>query len=776
MPALTELDKDIAEEYSHARNVSVRDGIQSLLANKVRNKHIIKIVEAENPIPPMVEKYGFEAAPTETGGGGQFLQPANFLKEDPMWTHAQLHKVAPNVKLQWLNRGRQAWGFGPVSAEVLEAGLQAASDRGLKVVRVFDMMNDARNLEATFEAVRKINVERPSSDRLMIEGAVSYNSEPRDSKKRAWTLDEYAAYGVKLAKMGADEIAIKNYAGTGKYEMVELVKTMRHALDEAGFKNKRLNLHMHGHYPQLMADAIDAGAHKVDVAMGELSKGPSFTSVLEFMEERLKRKGYDTSSAEFREAFDNNEIVKQVRKVEQVIHDELAIQHKEAPIPAMKAFTEEQIEKYRMAAGALSDVWTRIAGVSKLVEGPDGKKMRQFNQGKVELKGDEELQLLFERILTRAAELWEVGGRFNTVTPGAKIAADQALALTMIELNGPLEPGKKLPAYKPLESFEMKSFIGQYINIVTGRFGHNQGLEDKGIGDPKLRDSFLMYQAMKTINQAIESGDINNHEQDEIQNKLGKRLPFEKHKGFDLNAGGLQHALKEASIGEFRLAVENLDDTKLRDKLRYELHQDRSPDPTDGLGVGQQIVDKMGGSSSKPIRDAALIKRALKRINDAIGKGEVSLSERNAFTNAADIGKKGARLTIVDEGKNGKPGTFLLDESTPAKKAELDQLLAQSNISNVERAVENFKNEKLKHALHVDLTPIDVKALHDAGAPISHPDIAPVMAMLMRDTTKEPPSDGVYEALVSQTAQNHGPLESVMRARRRAPATVGITP
>lgn len=275
MPLLTDLNKDIAEAYSHERDVSVRDGVQSLLANKLRNKHIFKILESMNALPPLVQAQGFSPAPVEVWGGGQFLQPANFLKEDPFHNLKTMHKVAPNLDLQCLNRGRQCWGFGPVSAEVLEAGLQAASDRGLKVVRVFDMMNDIRNLEATFEAVRKINVGR-GANKLLIEGAVSYNSEPPASDKRAWTLDEYAAYGVELAEKGADEIVIKNYAGTGKYEMVELVKKMRAALDAAGFKHKHLNLHMHGHYPELMADALAAGAHKVDVAMGGAGEGPVF--------------------------------------------------------------------------------------------------------------------------------------------------------------------------------------------------------------------------------------------------------------------------------------------------------------------------------------------------------------------------------------------------------------------------------------------------------------------------------------------------------------------
>lgn len=476
---------------------------------------------------------------------------------------------------------------------------------------------------------------------------------------------------------------------------------------------------------------------------------------MELIEEQLKRKGYDTQSAEFRAAFDGNDIVKQIRATEKVIHDELAIQQKEAPIPTMKSFTEEQIEKYRMAAGALSDVWTRIVAMKQKDVKPPTVMI-----GKTKLVGEAELQLLFERVLERAAELWEAGGRFNTVTPGAKIAADQALALTMVELQGVPEQGKLLPAYRPLDSFKMQEFIPQYMNIVTGRFGHNQGMEDKGIGDSKLRDAFLLFQAMQTINKAIAGREITTLQQGMLARSLNGKLLMSD-SGFDLTAKDMQKTFKRMDIGEFRLAVENAHlDKNLREKLEYQLTPDRSPDPDEGLAEGQKVVEKLRGTVVKVIRDIGMMSKALNRINAAIDAGKVTSEEFAAFTIAADIGGGDGkqfpfRLRLKAARVDGKPAGFQLGE-TDLEKQYLDKVLTRTKIESFRGALSAFKDEGLRRSLHMDLTPLDVKELHETGAPISGPDIAPVMAMLMRDGSKSA-SDAVFERLIEAIAASHEP-------------------
>ncbi|MEJ0010963.1 MAG: hypothetical protein WDN72_11195 [Alphaproteobacteria bacterium] len=251
--------------------------------------------------------------PIEAWGGAQYAEPARLLSENPLENLRNIREAAPHLELQALFRGRQGLGYQPISNETLKDLIDRSAQNGIKVFRVFDMMNDMRNVQPSFDVLNAYNAQHPDAQ-LVIEGAISYISEP-PGEKRAWTIDEYADYAVKLAKAGCHEIAIKNYAGVGGEEMPELIRTIRARLKEAGYEQMPVNLHMHGSNADLAVEALREGAGKVDVAIGELSDGPSHPNLRTVLGKLLAAQGYDIDSEEVR----NHPVLRQLEKIEQVI-------------------------------------------------------------------------------------------------------------------------------------------------------------------------------------------------------------------------------------------------------------------------------------------------------------------------------------------------------------------------------------------------------------------------------------------------------------------------
>ena len=228
----SDLNTELSRVFSHLRDLSVRDGIQSWDANKWPIDDILPVLQQINELAVVLKREcGIKLPPVEAWGGGQFAQPALFLGEDPFHNLEKLHAAAPYLELQCLYRGRQGFGFTPVSEEIQTEAIKTAANKGVKVFRIFDMMNDLKNLEHGYNAVNAYKKEHPGTG-VVLEGAVAYISEPENGKGRAWTLEEYANFAVKLAKKGANEIAIKEKLEPSKEEVEKEVEAlMKHYQD-----------------------------------------------------------------------------------------------------------------------------------------------------------------------------------------------------------------------------------------------------------------------------------------------------------------------------------------------------------------------------------------------------------------------------------------------------------------------------------------------------------------------------------------------------------------
>lgn len=574
-----ELNQALAEVFPHLRDVSTRDGVQSWDANKWKIADILPVVGKINELAATVKKeLGVDLPPIEAWGGGQFAQPAQFNAEDPFKNLEVIHAIAPDLKIQALVRGRQCLGFKPVSDEIQTAAIKAAADKGVQVFRVFDMMNDMDNVLGSFEAFRNAKATHPD---LIVEGAVSYVSEPENGT-RAWDLGEYADYALKLARLGANEIAIKNYAGVGDAEMPDLIKTIKQKLYDNGFPEMKVNLHDHGQKPEVLIKALEAGADKVDVAIGELSGGPSHTNMRDVIHAILEKKGFSSEDIDAHPVMQKLEMVE--TQISNTVHrKDIKFHGSEEPKSfddartPLKKITQADMDESRMAAGAVSDLLSRARGLTIVLNGLAKDKSQPIKE-----------DVLFKDMLKDSAELWEKGGRFNLVTPGAKIMVDQIQTLTYKKLSN-----------KPIS---IADYTKDFKDVVIGRYGLNHGME-KEIGDVKFRDALMMYNAMEVFNKAADERKVSNMNFIDLIKVAGFNSENNRIKvvggrsKFVLDDPNLESFLKESDIESFKQAIQS-EEVKLpeevKKKMLAELTLGRSATPVTTLENGRKAVEDLG--------------------------------------------------------------------------------------------------------------------------------------------------------------------------------------
>lgn len=249
-------------------DVALRDGHQSLLATRMLTSDMLKIAEK-------MDKVGYWSL--ETWGGATFDSCIRFLNEDPWERIRNLKKAMPNTKMQMLLRGQNLLGYRHYADDVVEKFVETAVKNGVEVFRVFDALNDTRNMKASFDAIKK--------QKAHIQGCISYAVTP------VHTIEKYAELAKELEKMGADSICIKDMSGLLKpYIAEKLVKAIK--------QKTSLPLSVHSHSTTGMSvatliKAIEAGADMIDTAISPLSMGTSH-SPTESMVEILKNTEFDT--------------------------------------------------------------------------------------------------------------------------------------------------------------------------------------------------------------------------------------------------------------------------------------------------------------------------------------------------------------------------------------------------------------------------------------------------------------------------------------------------
>ena len=190
-------------------DTSLRDGHQSLIATRLSTKDIL-------PVAELLDKAGYHAL--EVWGGATFDACLRFLNEDPWERLDAIRKACPNTKLQMLFRGQNILGYRHYSDEVVEKFVQKSLEHGINIIRIFDALNDLRNLKSAVDATNKYKSQYDGHCQI----ALSYTTSP------VHTIDYYVELAKEVEKMGADSICIKDMAGvllpTDAYELFSRLK------------------------------------------------------------------------------------------------------------------------------------------------------------------------------------------------------------------------------------------------------------------------------------------------------------------------------------------------------------------------------------------------------------------------------------------------------------------------------------------------------------------------------------------------------------------------
>ncbi|MEH6585953.1 MAG: sodium-extruding oxaloacetate decarboxylase subunit alpha [Halioglobus sp.] len=227
-------------------DVVLRDASQSLLATRVRIDDML-------PIAAKLDEIGFWSL--ESWGGATFDACIRYLGEDPWDRIRELKKAMPKTPQQMLFRGQNILGYRHYADDVVEKFVERAASNGIDVFRVFDAMNDMRNLEVALKAVKAVGKHA--------QGTISYTLSP------VHDIETWVAQGKHIEDMGADSIAIKDMAGLlHPYDGYELVKRLKASCD--------IPVHMHCHATTGLSTAtilkcVEAGIDNVDTSISSMS-------------------------------------------------------------------------------------------------------------------------------------------------------------------------------------------------------------------------------------------------------------------------------------------------------------------------------------------------------------------------------------------------------------------------------------------------------------------------------------------------------------------------
>ena len=246
----------------------LRDAHQSLIATRMTTEEMLPVLE-------MLDGVGYHSL--EAWGGAHFDACMRFLDEDPCDRLRKIRAAVKNTKRQMLFRGQNILGYRHYTDDVVAYFVQKSIANGIDILRIFDALNDPRNLKTAIDAARR--------EGGHVQAAISYTTSPFHSN------DRFAEYARQLEEMGADSICIKDMSGLLKpYDAYALVKAIKEKVS--------LPVQLHTHYTSGLASmtilkAVEAGVDIIDTALSPMALGTSQPPT-EPIVAALAGTGYDT--------------------------------------------------------------------------------------------------------------------------------------------------------------------------------------------------------------------------------------------------------------------------------------------------------------------------------------------------------------------------------------------------------------------------------------------------------------------------------------------------
>lgn len=307
----------------------LRDAHQSLMATRMKYEDMQGALD-------LIDEAGYRAV--ECWGGATFDSCIRFLNEDPWERIRNIKSKMKNTKTQMLLRGQNLLGYKNYPDDIVEKFIELSIKNGVDIIRIFDALNDVRNLETSIKTTKKFGAEA--------QVAISY------TVSEVHTIDYFTKLSETVAEMGADSIAIKDMSGIlTPYEAYELVRQLK------GRLSIPIELHTHettGMGSMTYLKSVEAGADILDTAISPFSGGTSQPPT-ETLYMLVKEMGYDTSLKidKLEEISDHFEKVKQKY-----------IEDKTLPIKMLSIDPKGLI--YQVPGGMLSNLYTQLEGLKKL--------------------------------------------------------------------------------------------------------------------------------------------------------------------------------------------------------------------------------------------------------------------------------------------------------------------------------------------------------------------------------------------------------------------------
>ncbi len=301
----------------------LRDGHQSLIATRMTTAEMLPIIET-------LDKVGYHSL--EMWGGATFDAAVRFLKEDPWERLREIRKRAKNTKLQMLLRGQNLLGYRHYADDIVEKFVKKSIENGIDIIRIFDALNDVRNLKAACEATKKYGGHAQL--------ALSYTISP------VHTIEYYKNLALEMEKIGADSIAIKDMSGILLPEVAyELVKELKSVL--------KVPVEVHTHATAGLASmtyikAIEAGADIVDTAISPFAGGtsqPATESIVRALAGTDRETGFDL------------EILKEIAEYFKPIRAKYL---QNGTLNPQALMTEPSIVEYQLPGGMLSNLLSQL--------------------------------------------------------------------------------------------------------------------------------------------------------------------------------------------------------------------------------------------------------------------------------------------------------------------------------------------------------------------------------------------------------------------------------
>lgn len=251
---------EVQENPVKVVDLTLRDGHQSLLATRMRTEDMEALAEE-------MDKAGFWSM--EVWGGATFDVPIRFLNEDPWERPRIMKRLMPNTPLQMLLRGQNLVGYRNYPDDVVKAFVHHAAECGIDIFRVFDAVNDERNFEMSFKAIKECGKH--------IQGSISYSLTERKMGGPVYNLDYFVKKALTIQEMGADSLCIKDMAGLiSPDDAYELIKALKQALS--------IPVDLHTHHTSGMAymsllKAIEAGVDIIDTVLAPFGWGTSHGAI-----------------------------------------------------------------------------------------------------------------------------------------------------------------------------------------------------------------------------------------------------------------------------------------------------------------------------------------------------------------------------------------------------------------------------------------------------------------------------------------------------------------